>query len=218
MFTGIIIELGKVYGIRKLSSGATLSIISKEIIKDACLGDSISVNGACLTVCEIDKSKGILSFDVSYETLNKTTLGELKKGDLVNLEPALTLNTRLGGHLVSGHVEGVGKIKQIEQKGDYLQIDIEAPLEILKYCIKKGSIAVDGISLTISELSSSFFTLVIIPHTAKMTTLGTKKVGDRVNLETDIIAKYVEKFVSQMTDSSDNRLLEKLKSYGFIKE
>ncbi len=218
MFTGIIIELGKVYDIKKLPSGARLKIVSNEVIKDASLGDSIAVNGACLTVSEINKEKGLITFDVSYETLQKTTLGELKKGDLVNLEPALTLNTKLGGHLVSGHVEGIGKIKSIEQRGDYWYIEIESPDEILKYCIKKGSIAIDGISLTIVDLYPSSFTVVIIPHTAKMTTIGRKKIGDKVNLESDIIAKYVEKFVNQISETKESRLLDKLKNYGFIKE
>ncbi|MCX8034419.1 MAG: riboflavin synthase [Thermodesulfovibrio sp.] len=218
MFTGIIIELGKVYDIKKLRNGARLKIISSEIIKEASLGDSISVNGVCLTVTEMDKAKGIISFDVSYETLNKTTLGDLKRGDPVNLEPALTLNTKLGGHLVSGHVEGIGIIRGIDNFGDYLKIEVEAPQDVLRYCINKGSIAIDGISLTIVDVFPSSFTVVIIPHTAKMTTIGTKKIGDKVNLESDIIAKYVEKFVNQATLSKDDKLIEKLKNYGFMKE
>lgn len=218
MFTGIIIELGKVYDFIKLRSGAQLKVLSKNIIKETSLGDSISVNGVCLTVNEIDSTKELISFDVSYETLQKTTLGELKKGDCVNLEPALTLNTRLGGHIVSGHVEGIGIIKRIENKGDYQQIEIEAPEDILKYCIKKGSIAIDGISLTIVDIFPSSFTVVIIPHTAKMTTIGAKKIGDKVNLESDIIAKYVEKFVKQTAPVKDKNLVEKLKNYGFIQE
>lgn len=218
MFTGIIIELGKVYDLIKLPNGARLIVSSKNIIKETSLGDSISVNGGCLTVTEIDRAKELISFDVSYETLKKTTLGELKKGDYVNLEPAITLNTRLGGHLVSGHVEGIGIIKAINNVGEYLTVEIEAPSEILKYCIKKGSIAIDGISLTIVDILNSSFTVVIIPHTLKMTTLGTKKIGDKVNLESDIIAKYVEKFVNKTSTSKDDQLIEKLKNYGFIQE
>lgn len=218
MFTGIIIELGKVYDIKKLHNGARLKIISNEIIKEASLGDSISVNGVCLTITEMDITKGIMSFDVSYETFNKTTLGEIKKGDPVNLEPALTLKTKLGGHLVSGHVEGIGIIKSIDNFGDYLKIEIEAPQDVLRYCIKKGSIAIDGISLTIVDVFPSSFTVVIIPHTSKMTTIGIKKIGDKVNLESDIIAKYVEKFVKQTNVGKDDNLIEKLKNYGFIQE
>lgn len=218
MFTGIIVELGKIADIQKIAQGARLRVISNKVINEANLGDSISINGVCLTVSEMDRTKNILSFDVSFETLKKTTLGELKKGDYVNLEPALTLNTRLGGHLVSGHVEDTGIIKKIENIGDYLKIEIEAKDEILRYCIPKGSIAIDGISLTIVDLYSSSFTVVIIPHTAKMTTIGFKKVGDKVNLETDIIAKYVEKFVNQATSIRQAQLITKLKDYGFIKE
>ncbi len=216
MFTGIIVELGKVYEIQKLAHGARLKIYSKNLIKTSQIGDSISVNGVCLTVCEIDKSKSVISFDVSHETLQKTTLGELKKDDPVNLEPAITLNTPLGGHLVSGHVEGIGKIKKIEKIGNDLKIEIDAPQEILRYCIKKGSIAVDGVSLTIVDLYSNSFTVVLIPHTARMTTLGFKKIGSSVNLESDIIAKYVEKFVNQSKDIKEKQLLEKLKDYDYI--
>ena len=218
MFTGIIVELGKIWDIQKIAQGARLHVFSNKVINEANLGDSISINGVCLTVSEMDRTKNILSFDVSFETLKKTTLGELKKGYYVNLEPALTLNTRLGGHLVSGHVEDTGIIKKIENIGDYLKLEIEAKEEILRYCIPKGSIAVDGISLTIVDLYSSSFTVVIIPHTAKMTTIGFKKVGDKVNLETDIIAKYVEKFVNQATSVKQDRLIAKLKHYGFIEE
>jgi len=216
MFTGIIVEVGKIYEIQKLAQGARLKIFSKKLINNSNLGDSISVNGVCLTICEIDRAKSTISFDVSHETLQKTTLGELRKDDPVNLEPALTLNTPLGGHLVSGHVEGVGRIKKIEKIGNDLKIEIEAPEEILKYCIKKGSIAVDGISLTIVELFSNSFTVVIIPHTANMTNLGFKKIGDKVNLESDIIAKYVEKFVNQSINVKEERLLGKLKDFGYI--
>lgn len=216
MFTGIIVELGKIHEVRKLAQGARLKVFSKKLIDNSNIGDSISVNGVCLTICEMDKSKNIISFDVSHETLQKTTLGELKKDEYVNLEPALTLNTRLGGHLVSGHVEGIGKIRKIEKIGNDLKIEIEAPEEILRYCIKKGSITVDGISLTIVDILSDSFTVVVIPHTANMTTIGLKKVGDKVNLESDIIAKYVEKFVNQSVNVKEERLLGKLRDYGYI--
>ncbi|ACI20215.1 MULTISPECIES: riboflavin synthase [Thermodesulfovibrio] len=216
MFTGIIVELGKIHEVRKLAQGARLKVFSKKLIDNSNIGDSISVNGVCLTICEMDTSKNIISFDVSHETLQKTTLGELKKDEYVNLEPALTLNTRLGGHLVSGHVEGIGKIRKIEKIGNDLKIEIEAPEEILRYCIKKGSITVDGISLTIVDILSDSFTVVVIPHTANMTTIGLKKVGDKVNLESDIIAKYVEKFVNQSVNVKEERLLGKLRDYGYI--
>lgn len=217
MFTGIIVELGKVHEIKNLRNGARLTVHSENVIADAKIGDSVSVNGVCLTVTDIDRSKGLLSFDLSFETLDRTNLGELRRGSSVNLEPALTLNTRLGGHLVSGHVEGVGTIKKIENRGDYIKFEIEAPKNVLKYCIKKGSIAVDGISLTIVDLLPSSFTVVVIPHTAEVTTIGKKRVGDRVNLESDLIAKYVEKFVRRVNETDEESLIEKLKNYGFIK-
>lgn len=218
MFTGIIVELGKAVEIKKLHRGAKLKVLSKTLLDNCLPGDSIAVNGVCLTVTEIDKTKGILSFDVSHETLQKTTLGELKKGDPVNLEPALTLSSRLGGHLVSGHVEGIGVIRKIHKEGEYLVIEIEAPDDILKYCIKKGSIAVDGISLTIVDISKKTFTVVIIPHTAKMTTIGSKKIGDKVNLESDMIAKYVERFLNQGILRDESSLVDKLRNYGYLTE
>ncbi|MEN2985115.1 MAG: riboflavin synthase [Thermodesulfovibrionaceae bacterium] len=214
MFTGIILEVGKVFSIQSVSQGAKLWILSEKIIKETAVGDSISVNGVCLTVSEIDREKKIFKFDVSYETLKKTNLGELKRGDFVNLEPALTLNKKLGGHLVTGHVEGVGLIKRVEKIGEYIKIEIECPKEILRYCIPKGSIAVDGISLTVVDVLSDSFTVVIIPHTAKMTTIGAKKVGDKVNLESDIIAKYVEKLLKRYEE--EDSLMKKLERYGFI--
>jgi riboflavin synthase len=216
MFTGIILELGKVISFEKIAQGAKLKIFSEKLIKDSQIGDSIAVNGVCLTVTEIDRTKKVLSFELSYETLKKTTLGELKKDSPVNLESALTLNTKLGGHLVSGHVDGVGVIKKIEKTGDYIKIEIEAPQEVLKYCVPKGSIAVDGISLTVVDLFTNSFSVVIIPHTLKMTTLGFKNVGDSVNLEPDIIAKYVERLIGNRKTDRDEELLKKLKDYGYL--
>jgi len=216
MFTGIILELGKVISVEKIAQGAKLKIFSEKLIKDSQIGDSIAVNGVCLTVTEIDRTKKALSFELSYETLKKTTLGELKKDSPVNLESALTLNTKLGGHLVSGHVDGVGVIKKVEKTGDYIKIEIEAPQEVLRYCVPKGSIAVDGISLTVVDLFTNSFSVVIIPHTLKMTTLGFKNVGDSVNLEPDIIAKYVERLIGNMKNDRDEELLRKLKDYGYL--
>ena len=216
MFTGIILELGKVVAVEKIAQGAKLKIFSEKLIKDSQRGDSIAVNGVCLTVTEIDRTKKTLSFDVSQETLKKTTLGELKKESPVNLESALTLNTKLGGHLVTGHVDGVGVIKKVEKFGNYIKIEIATPQEVLKYCVPKGSVAVDGISLTVVDLFTNSFSVVIIPHTLKMTTLGFKNVGDSVNLEPDIIAKYVEKFISNMKTDRDEELLKKLKDYGYL--
>ena len=157
--------------------------------------------------------KDILSFDVSYETLKSTNLGHLKKGDGVNLEPSLKPASKLGGHFVTGHVDGVGKIRSKTPAGNAVKFEIEAPENVLKYLVEKGSVAIDGISLTVVDVLRDAFSLVIIPHTAKMTTIGFKKLGDTVNLEPDILAKYVARFLQTDKDSS---LLSALKKSGFI--
>ncbi len=176
-------------------------------------GDSVSVNGVCLTVT---KPAGDISFDISPETMRRTNLGELKIGDRVNLERALRLSDRLGGHIVTGHVDGVGTIRGKSPVGEYIFYTFESPAEILKYIVKKGSIAVDGISLTVVELDSSSFSVAIIPHTLTATNISDKRVGDKVNLEVDIIGKYVEKFLSKK--DSDTSLMKLLKKKGFVNE
>jgi len=193
MFTGLIEELGTVKGIRSQSSGMRLSIAGKTVLDGMKTGDSIAVNGACLTVVEMSHS--LFGADVSKETLIKTTLGRLRVGDRVNLERAMRPADRLGGHLVAGHVDAVGVIRTIERTGEASLFTFEAPPEVSRYLIYKGSIAIDGISLTVNEVQGGRFTVTIIPHTARQTTLGFKKVGDPVNLESDMIGKYVEKFV-----------------------
>ncbi|MDI6801186.1 MAG: riboflavin synthase [Thermodesulfovibrionales bacterium] len=210
MFTGLIIELGEIISIGKMPDRARLSVRGTEIIKDAAIGDSIAINGVCLTVVAIDNAT--LSFDVSYETLKSTNLGALKRGDRINLEPSLKPNSKLGGHFVTGHVDGVGKIKSKQQKGDAVTITIESPENVMKYLVEKGSVAVDGISLTVVDVFKDAFTVVIIPHTARMTTIGFKNIGDTVNLEPDILGKYVAKFLKTNKDSS---LLSALKQSGF---
>jgi len=197
MFTGIIEELGVVRGIRSRSGGMRLSIAGKVVLEEMKIGDSISVNGACLTVVEIDDT--IFSADVSRETLDRSTLGRLRIGDRVNLERPMRLSDRLGGHLVSGHVDGVGVIRGIIKKGDTSVFTFEAPPDLSRYLIYKGSVAIDGISLTVNEIDGNRFTVTIIPHTARMTTLGFKKIGDTVNLEADMIGKYVERFLMEDT-------------------
>lgn len=193
MFTGLIEELGTVKGIRSQSGGMRLSIAGKTVFDGIKTGESIAVNGACLTVVEMSHS--LFGADVSKETLTKTTLGRLRVGDRVNLERAMRPTDRLGGHLVAGHVDAVGVIRTIERSGDASLFTFEAPPEVLRYLIYKGSIAVDGISLTVNEVQGERFSVTIIPHTARQTTLGLKKAGDPVNLEADMIGKYVEKFV-----------------------
>lgn len=197
MFTGLIIELGEVVSLEKKAESARLSLRANEVVKDAAPGDSIAINGVCLTAVNIEKD--VLSFDVSYETLKSTNLGNLKRGDRVNLEPSLRPNSKLGGHFVTGHVEGIGKIRSKTPLGNALRIEIEAPDNVLRYLVEKGSVAVDGISLTVVDVLKDAFSVVIIPHTAKLTTIGFKNVGDTVNLEPDILGKYVAKFFSRQS-------------------
>jgi len=223
MFTGIIIELGEVAALDKKGSSARLSIKGKETIKDAAIGDSIAINGVCLTVTKLLIHNSELSFDVSYETLKNTNLGNLKIGDRVNLEPSLKPNSKLGGHFVTGHVDGIGRIRTKTVSGNAVRIEIDAPNNVFKYLIEKGSVAVDGISLTVVNVLKDAFSVVIIPHTAKLTTIGFKNVGDTVNLEPDILGKYVAKFLtesrvkSQESRAKENsELLSALKQSGFI--
>lgn len=192
MFTGIIEELGIIKGIRSQSGGMRLSVSGNVVLEGMRIGDSIAVNGACLTVVEINGT--LFSADVSKETVDKTNLVKLRVGDKVNLERPMRLSDRLGGHLVAGHVDATGVIRGLIKKGDASVFTFEAPKEVMKYLIYKGSVAIDGISLTVNEVQGNRFSITIIPHTAGMTTLGFKKIGDVVNIETDMIGKYVEKF------------------------
>jgi len=222
MFTGLIIELGEITAIDRRAQDARLAIRGHKILQDIAIGDSIAINGVCLTTTTV---KGdVVSFDVSGETLKSTNLGELKRGDKVNLEPSLRPNSKMGGHFVSGHVDGIGRIRSRRAEGNAERIDIESPAHVLKYLVRKGSVSVDGISLTVVNVLKDAFSLVIIPHTASLTTIGFKKAGDTVNLEPDILAKYVEKFLHKAGQEetvagegiSDNRFLSKLKDSGFI--
>jgi len=212
MFTGLVETLGTVGALEKTGNGIRLSV--KPLVDyDVMPGDSISVNGVCLTVTKLRTPDSGLSFDVSPETMRSTNLGDLKVSDKVNLERALRLSDRLGGHIVTGHVDGVGTIKNKRQAGEYTFYTFEAPAEILRYIVKKGSITIDGISLTVVELESRTFSVAIIPHTLKATNIGGKGIGDRVNLEADIIGKYVEKFLGG--EDKDKNLMELLKEGGF---
>jgi riboflavin synthase len=216
MFTGIIIELAVVSSIDFKGQNARLSLKSKDVIRDAKIGDSISVNGVCLTVTNINTQNNELSFDISFETLKNTNLGELKIGDKVNLEPSLTPSSKIGGHFVTGHIEGVGRVIDKREIGNALKIEIQSPRNVLDYLVEKGSIAVDGISLTVVDVNKDSFSVVIIPHTAKMTTIGIKDIGDSVNLEPDILGKYVAKFLNMTNNKKDERLLSLLQRSGFI--
>jgi riboflavin synthase len=195
MFTGIVEEMGAVSAMEKTLAGTRLTIMASTVMSDLKLGDSVSVNGTCLTV--VTKDERNFSVEVSPETLSVTTLGQLTAGAPVNLERAMKLHERIGGHLVAGHVDGVGTIRNRHQEGNAIFFTIEAPHEILRYCIVKGSITVDGISLTINDVTEKGFSVAIIPHTAKVTTLGLKQPGDTVNLESDLIGKYVERLLQE---------------------
>ncbi|MBX3335245.1 MAG: riboflavin synthase, partial [Nitrospira sp.] len=185
MFTGIVEEMGAITVLKKSLTGAKLTILASTVMADLKIGDSVSVNGICLTV--VSKTERDFSVEVSPETLSVTTLGTYPVGMPVNLERAMRLNERIGGHLVAGHVDGVGVIRSRQQDANAILLAIEAPQNILRYCVAKGSITVDGISLTINELNEKGFSVAIIPHTAKVTTLGLKQVNDSVNLESDLI-------------------------------
>jgi riboflavin synthase len=195
MFTGIVEEMGAVKALARSLAGVRLSILASTVMDDLAIGASVSVNGACLTV--VDRADREFSVDVSTETLGVTTLGQLSPGAPVNLERAMKIQQRLGGHLVAGHVDGVGALRTRKQDGNTLLLTIDAPKEVLRYCVAKGSITVDGISLTINDITDRGVSVAIIPHTAKVTTLGLKQPGDQVNLESDLIGKYVERLLQE---------------------
>ena len=194
MFTGIVEELGQVAKLEILADAVRISITGPLVVSDAKIGDSISVNGVCLTVTE--KTADSFSADVMQETLNRSTLGQLVAGSKVNLERPVTLATRLGGHLVQGHVDGMGKIISREKSDNWDVVTIEPNPELLKYIVEKGSITVDGTSLTVASVNDKVFTVSLIPETLAKTTLGLVNPGDLVNLEVDVMAKYVEKLMA----------------------
>jgi len=194
MFTGIVEELGTVRAITPVATGAHLTIGATTVLQGVQIGDSISTNGCCLTVVGLDE--GSYKVDVIEETLKMTCLGSLQVGDRVNLERSVRLADRLGGHLVQGHVDGVGTLFSRAPAADgSIVVRIEAPADVLRYVVYKGSIAVDGISLTVAAIDATSFSIALIPHTQDVTTLGFRQPGDKVNLEVDIIAKYVEKLL-----------------------
>ena len=193
MFTGIIEEVGTVSRVQRSGSSSFIEIQAKKVLEDIHLGDSIAVNGVCLTVTHFDSS--IFRADVMNETLSRSLLGSLTTGSPVNLERAMAANGRFGGHIVSGHIDGTGTVTDIRNDGIAVWYTVSAAPELLHYIVEKGSIAIDGISLTVAKVTDTSFSVSIIPHTAAQTILGTKKAGDTVNLENDIIGKYVEKLI-----------------------
>ncbi|HZO62002.1 MAG TPA: riboflavin synthase [Gaiellaceae bacterium] len=194
MFTGLVREVGTVVSFEDGRLRVEASIA-------AAVGDSVAVDGVCLTV--VDGDRRTLAFDAVPETLARTTLGRLGPGAAVNLEPALRAGEALGGHYVQGHIDGVGRIRSAEPEGDGRRVWIDAPQAILRYCVEKGSIAVDGVSLTVAGLDGAGFAVALVPHTLSVTTLGSAAAGDEVNLETDVLAKYVEKLAGLRSGDGD---------------
>ena len=191
MFTGIVREVGRVEAVEERGESVRLVVRAPETAAAATVGDSVSLAGVCLTAVEV--ADGTVAFDAVPETLRRSTLGCLETGGGVNVEPALRAGDPLGGHIVQGHVDGVGRIRRVDDEG----IEVEAPQDVLRYCVEKGSIAVEGVSLTIAGLGESSFTVALIPHTRDVTTLGGVAEGDDVNLEVDVVAKYVERLAAR---------------------
>jgi riboflavin synthase len=200
MFTGIVEELGTVAGVEDQGDAIRLSIHAEHVLTDVRLGDSIAVNGCCLTVAE--RNGDTWTADVMQETLDKTSLAGVQPGDRVNLERAVTPTTRLGGHIVQGHVDGVGVVRRRSPSEHWEVVEIEMPSELGRYLVDKGSVTVDGVSLTVVEAGEDRFTVSLIPETLARTTLGHRQPGDRVNLEVDVLAKHVEKLLQSREDAS----------------
>lgn len=216
MFTGLVEELGYVKAMVRGSKSVRLTISAEKVLTEVKVGDSIAVNGACLTV--VDFSAGYFTADVMPETVERTALAGLKRGDRVNLERTLAVGDRFGGHIVTGHIDGIGTLKEKRRDDNAVIITIEAPAAVMTYIVQKGSIAIDGISLTIVDYAETSFTVSLIPHTASVTTLGFKAAGDIVNLETDIIGKYVAKLLHREQNTKDGRrglTRDFLAEYGF---
>lgn len=211
MFTGIIEEVGKVKSLRRGAKSFVLEVEAVTVLEGTQVGDSIATNGVCLTVTSLT-GRGFTA-DVMPETVNRTALGELLPGALVNLERALSLQTRLGGHIVSGHIDGTGRISNRRQDDNALWLTIECDSKLLRYVIEKGSITIQGVSLTVARVDERSFSVSLIPHTQAATTLHQAKVGDLVNLENDIIAKYVEKLVGAESVKEDRlkKLMQNLR-------
>lgn len=216
MFTGIIEEIGKIVSIRKGAKSAVLAIEGPFVLQDAKVGDSIAVNGICLTATTI--AGNVFTADVMAETMRRTALGNLRVGSPVNLERAMAANGRFGGHIVSGHIDGTGTITDMRQEENAVWVTIATDASIMRYIIEKGSIAIDGISLTVAAVSEKDFQVSVIPHTKQETTLLTKKVGDLVNLENDVVGKYVEHLMKFDAREGKSSQSESRVDMGFLAE
>jgi riboflavin synthase len=215
MFTGIVEEIGTIQGVRRGARSSSLEIQGDVIFNDLKLGDSIAVNGVCLTVA--DYARNTFTADVMHETLNRSSIGTLKTGSHVNLERAMPANGRFGGHIVTGHIDGTGTITEIKKDDNATLYTIKAADKIMKYIVEKGSVAIDGISLTVAAVTPESFRVSIIPHTSKSTVLSEKTIGDIVNLENDVIGKYVEKLMGyeQEAKPKSNITKEFLTKFGY---
>jgi riboflavin synthase len=213
MFTGIIEELGTIRRITQITNGARLEVAARIVMADAKLGDSIAVNGVCLTV--VAQGPDWFVTDLSAETLQRTSLKQAQPGTRVNLERALLPTSRLGGHLMQGHVDGTGELSEARPVGEGWVVRINFPAELDRYIVEKGSIAVDGISLTVAALAKDWFEIAVIPHTWKMTNLSALRRGAVVNLEVDVIAKYVERMLQPHTRKAEALTLGKLQELGY---
>ncbi len=215
MFTGIVEEVGKVVGMNRGTKSVKLTVAASLIFSDLGIGDSVSTNGVCLTVTHI--SGNTFTADVAHESLNRSTLGVLKLQSSVNLERAMSACGRFGGHIVSGHIDGSGVIQAVKADDIAIWYTIATSSRIMAYIVEKGSITIDGISLTVATVTDKTFSVSVIPHTASQTTLRDRKVGDTVNLENDIVGKYIEKLMCppQETASTTKLSMEKIAQYGF---
>lgn len=214
MFTGIIENKGRVLRVEYRGQEERLTLEIPMDLTDLKLGDSINMNGVCLTV--VEKKEQAIGVDLSLETLEKTILGKLKEEDKVNLERALRLTDRLGGHIVTGHIDGIGVILEKRREKDFLGLRVRIPPSISRYVVQKGSIAIDGISLTVNQCQGEEIQITLIPYTIEKTTLIDKKVGDQVNVEADILGKYVEKMLDRGVGESERVDLSFLKKHGFV--
>ncbi len=216
MFTGIIEEIGSIKKIFTKPAGAVITIEAEGIFDDLKVGDSLSVDGVCLTITKIERPE--LQADVSRETLNKTTLGSWRPGYQVNLERALTPTSRMGGHIVQGHVDATGTVKKKLQDGAGCTLYLEVPVGLTRYLVEKGSIAINGVSLTIAEIWGSIFSIAVIPHTLERTNLRWLKPGDAVNVEADIIAKYIYRYLGEEEKGKgdERNLMDLLEKGGYL--
>ena len=214
MFTGLVEGVGEVVGLTPMAEGLRLAVKTSFPAAELSLGESVAVAGACLTVVALNPPRA--DFEVSPETLAATTFPLKKVGDRINLERALRIGDRLGGHLVTGHVDGMGVVREVRSGPAHIQMKFELPAALSRFVIGKGSVAVDGVSLTVNTCQGNAFTVNVIPHTARETTLAALKVGDRVNLETDIIGKYVARLLGQDGPQGDGVTAELLARHGFL--